>query len=71
MMTRAASFRFSVPTLPKEWYLTLQDAREVYDLTQWQVVILGLACFRLVSTQQDGGADKVKDLAQQIKEMYV
>jgi len=60
-------FHFSIPSLPKEWYTTVQAFRASEDLTQWQVVILALACLKLVAA---GQPDQVKTLSQQVKEMY-
>ena len=64
---RPAAYWFSVPSLPKEWYKTVQESRDAYDLTQWQVIILALACLRSLHHDR---ADHVKDLAAQVKETY-
>ena len=61
------AFRFTLPSLPKEWYTVVTEAREAYSLTQWQVTILALACLKRLH-QLD--ADRVKDLAKQVKEGY-
>ena len=62
-----SGFRFSVPSLPKEWYQVLQSAREVWGLSQWQVVILALATLKSLSAT---ASEQVKELAEQVRENY-
>lgn len=62
-----SGFRFSIPSLPKEWYQTIQQAREVWGLSQWQVVILALAALKGMSV---ASPDHMKELAEQVRENY-
>ena len=62
-----SGFRFSIPSLPKEWYQVIQSAREVWGLSQWQVVILALAALKSLSAT---APEQVKDLAEQVRENY-
>ena len=64
---RFSGFRFSIPSLPKEWYQVLQSAREVWGLSQWQVVILALATLKSLSAT---APEQVKELAEQVRENY-
>ena len=62
-----SGFRFSIPSLPKEWYQVIQSAREVWGLSQWQVVILALATLKSLSATVP---EQVKELAAQVRENY-
>ena len=62
-----SGFRFSVPSLPKEWYQVLQSARAIWGLNQWQVVILALAALKSLSAT---APERAKELAEQVRENY-
>ena len=62
-----SGFRFSIPSLPKEWYQVIQSARGVWGLSQWQVVILALAALKSLSAT---APEEVKGLAEQVRENY-
>lgn len=62
-----SGFRFSIPSLPKEWYQTLQQGREVWGLSQWQVIILALATLKSLSGT---APEQVRALADQVRENY-
>ncbi len=62
-----AAFNFSIPSLPKETYVSLELMRKELGLTQRQAIILGIQLLELAKTN---GPDTVKDLAKKIKEKY-
>lgn len=37
------TFSFTIASLPKDWYLTLERIRETYSLSRWQCVIWALS----------------------------
>ena len=64
---KPSSYRFIIPSLPKEWYQTIKEAQDAYSLSQWQSVILALACLRALN---QSNPDQVKLLAEQVRETY-
>ena len=63
----ASFFRFAIPSLPKEWYVALQESCHAHKLSQWQIVILGLACLKILGQQSPG---QVESLVQEILTRY-
>lgn len=61
------AFQFAVPPLPKEWYLKLEELRAFYDLSQWQVVILALACMCQLGAEN---RDQLDAMATMIRNTY-
>ena len=64
---KPSSYRFTIPSLPKEWYQTVKEAQDAYQLTQWQAIVLALACLRALN---QSNPDQVKLLADQVRETY-
>lgn len=58
---------FRLPSLPKEWYNKLQALCQAHQLSQWQVIILGLHCILVVGQLNP---EKLEQMASSIREKY-
>lgn len=67
-MPRPRSFLFSVPSLPKDVYLKMNELRAVLDLSQWQAVILGIQAALVVGREL--GEERLKALAEEVRGKY-
>jgi hypothetical protein len=60
-------FAFRLPSLPKEWYEKLNQLCKHFDMTQWQIVILG---FKVILEFGRLNPQALTALADEIKQLY-